>query len=396
MPRTNLHIFLSSIESETRLFKEAAFTLGNGILDRVVVFGLWADGLAREETTPFGLEIQRKPTLIRRYKNFPLVGRVRLLSKALAALSLLQYSVAAILFARRLRPDHVSCHNAAMLPVSWVASKLVGATLEYLPHELETQRAGLTWIKHKIESWIERRFIPSARHVVVVNDFIADWYRDTYGLKNLYEVRNMPEQATLAIREMPEGDFRTRFQIPDSATVFIYQGLFGKARGTTDLIEMFARLDPARGHLVMMGYGDGTEQTEVEEAAARLPNVHYQPAVPRDWIISYTSGADVGLNAIKTAPLSYRYSLPNKFFEYTHAGLAVIVSRNLEYMANLIDQNAIGWAIDFDQVEEKICAIAGTDLSAYRERTRTFAQDSVWETDAAIFNTVYAPKDIAL
>ena len=387
--RLNLHIFLSGIENETRLFKEARYTLEQGIFSRVVVLGTWSQGLEPREVTEHGLEILRVKLLIRRYAELGSLRRLPMLSKVMAALSMAQFLAAAVNQARRLRPSHISCHNAMLLPIAWAAARLSGASLVYVPHELETHRSGLGVVMRKIEGAAERTLLKAQTPVVVVCDPIADWYRDNYGLTNVHVARNVPERTAVEARPVPSGDFRTRFNVPDSARIFIYQGMFGKARGTDRLLELFSRLDPDAAHLVLMGFGENADQAEVDACVARHRNIHYQPAVSREWIISYTTGADVGLLIVENAPLSYRYALPNKFFEYAHAGVPILVSDNFELLSKTIRDEGLGWSQPYHGVEASILDLTKTDLGPFRARAREFAGNAVWEEDARVFATVY-------
>lgn len=393
MTAFTLHIFLSSIESETRLYKEAAFTLKTGICVRVAVLGLWREGLAMQETTAYGLEIRRLQTIVRRYRNSALLRRLGVLRKVFALLSLIQYAFACIMTARQLRPDHISCHNAIMLPVAWAAARWSGATLEYLPHELETQRSGLMGMAKRVTAFVERRFIGSARNVVVVCEPIQEWYKNAYGLANVHVVRNVPERDAVQVRPLPEGGFRERFGIPDSAKVFIYQGLFSMGRGIETLLETFSKLDPAHSHLVLMGYGDDRYQAMVDDAAASRANVHFQPAVAREWIVSYSASADVGIFISERASLSYRYALPNKFFEWAHAGLPILVSENLEYQASLLQENGFGWAAPFDCLIRAVKRVSDTDLAPFARNASRYAASAIWDEEAKVFTQVYRSKN---
>ena len=140
---------MSNVEKETRLFKDASYTLRNGILDRVVVIGLWAEGLDERAVTDYGLEIIRWPTVLRLLKNRPIVRRLALFYRVLALISIIQYISAVILTSRQMRPNHISCHNAILLPVCWLAAKISKSHLQYLPHELETRRSGLIGLRKK-------------------------------------------------------------------------------------------------------------------------------------------------------------------------------------------------------------------------------------------------------
>ncbi|KZX91534.1 hypothetical protein A3718_13895 [Erythrobacter sp. HI0019] len=355
----------------------------------MAVLGLWREGLPLHETTEYGLEVHRVPTMVRRWRNSTLMGRFRPLRQVVALLSLIQYSLACIAAAKRLRPDHISCHNAAVLPFAWAATLFSGAKLEYLPHELETQRTGLNGISKRITAIIERWFIRSSSNIVVVCDPIRDWYRDTYGLTNVHVVRNVPEKDAVGVHPIPEGGFRERFNIPDEAKVFIYQGLFSAGRGIEILIKTFSQLAPERCQLVLMGYGDEPYQEMINEAARQYTNIHCQPAVAREWIVSYSAGADVGIFISERASLSYRYALPNKFFEWAHAGLPILVSDNLEYQASLLQQAGFGWAARLEDLTSMVQQISETDLTPFAQNARRYASTAIWEDDAKAFAQIY-------
>lgn len=390
MTKFALHIFLSTIENETRLYKEAAYNLQGGICTRVTVLGLWNEGLAVQETTDYGLQIRRLKTMARRYRSSALLRRFALLRKSVALVSLVQYAFACVFVARKMQPDHISCHNAVMLPVAWAASRLSGATLEYLPHELETQRTGLASMAKRATAYIERRFIHAARNVVVVCDPIREWYENAYGLTNVRVVRNVPEKGAVRIRDIPEGGFREQFDIPDSAKVFIYQGLFSAGRGIEALLNCFKTLDAEKGHLVLMGYGENHYQAMIDAATQQYQNIHFQPAVTREWIISYSASADVGIFISERASLSYRYALPNKFFEWAHAGLPILVSENLEYQAKLLREGDFGWAAPLDGLSQAVENISQSDLKKFTQNARKYAADAVWDQDAKVFAEVYS------
>lgn len=387
--RINLHIFLAHIQSETRLYKETTYTLQEGLFSRVVVCGLWGVDLSRKEVSSWGLEIYRKKTLINFYKKVPFLRKAITLRKICAGVSLIQYGLFVLWKAAVLRPTHVSCHNVALLPLSWLAARLLGAHLIYVPHELETERAHLQGKAKIIQSWVEQKFIRFAREIVVVCDPIAQWYRENYTLDNVSTVRNVPKRADTARSDRSKNILRDIFKIPDSALIVIYQGVLGPARGTSRLLETFAALDGEHFHLVLMGFGDATVLNTVDIAVEENSNIHYQPAVPMSEIISYTASADVAIFVTNESALSYRFSLPNKFFEYMHGGLPVIVSDNLEYLSSIVRTENLGWIAPYNDIKTVIESISIQQSASYRERALCFAKRAVWEIDAEAYRHIY-------
>jgi glycosyltransferase involved in cell wall biosynthesis len=62
--------------------------------------------------------------------------------------------------------------------------------------------------------------------------------------------------------------------------------------------------------------------------------------------------ADLGLSAEEDICLNYRYALPNKLFDYIHAGIPVLVS-GLSEMEKIVTERQIGQIIA-DRSPEKL------------------------------------------
>lgn len=70
-------------------------------------------------------------------------------------------------------------------------------------------------------------------------------------------------------------------------------------------------------------------------------------------LLSYTSSAYIGLCIIENYGMSYFLSLPNKLFEYCHAGIPVIAS-NFPEIKKFVVQYNIGELIDPNNLNELI------------------------------------------
>ncbi|MBT9490426.1 MAG: hypothetical protein IV093_23210, partial [Rubrivivax sp.] len=101
------------------------------------------------------------------------------------------------------------------------------------------------------------------------------------------------------------------------------------------------------------------------------------------------SGADIGIFIAEAPPLNDRWALPNKFFEFVHSGLPVLVSDNLELLSKIVAEHDIGWSAPYADIPRKIEALVETDVESYRARVRGYARSAVWEEDALVFETVY-------
>lgn len=88
------------------------------------------------------------------------------------------------------------------------------------------------------------------------------------------------------------------------------------------------------------------------------------PVAPED-VVSYVATADVGIIVAPNACLSYAYSLPNKLFEMSLAGLPLVVSDLVE-MRRFVVSNGIGQILPSDAPRD----IARTVMAVYQDREK--------------------------
>jgi glycosyltransferase involved in cell wall biosynthesis len=67
--------------------------------------------------------------------------------------------------------------------------------------------------------------------------------------------------------------------------------------------------------------------------------------LPFDRLAWYTRQATIGMSLEQNLGLSYYYSLPNKLFDYLHAGLPVIAS-DLPEIKKIVEDVSFGLVID--------------------------------------------------
>lgn len=385
--RLNLHLFLSPLQHETRLFKEARACLELGIFDEVHALGYQAPGQQGRDRHGSGLLIHRVMTVTARLQNKG--GKHGpYLRVATAIASLLQFSFVAIRLAGSLKPAYITCHNPILLPASFLSAALCGAKVVYSPHELEAERTGLTGAYKRFSVALERWLIRRCSAVVVVCEPIAEWYRTRYGLKKVNVVRAIPEGRAVQARDSAAREaIRESHGVPTEALLFIYQGLLEPARGVDLLLEAFLGLEEPF-HLMLMGYG-GSE-ARIRKEVATCSRIHFQSAVPIDQIVRYSAAADVGIFALANpVTRSYALSLPNKFFEYVSAGLPVLVSNNLELLTRLVREHGLGWVTSPENLSVTIESIGRDAVSERMPAVARFAVANTWGRERLVYHEVY-------
>jgi len=364
----NLHLYPSDIRFESRMLKATNSLAGTGKFTEIHLIGILEPGLAEHERIDSIRSIWRVPLS----KPLP-IPKTRGLQR------LLQWTAKILTRYRREDVSVVHCHSLEDLPIG-VLLKLVHrrVRLVYDAHELETERNGLKGIRKLTAKIKERLLIRFVDHTLVVSDSIAAWYRQAYKRDAITVVRNMPSANGWSRHEQPSSIFRERFGI-DGGVVFLYQGALMRGRGIDLLLSAFSKVGKDK-HIVLMGYG--SYEPQVKQFAEKFSNIHFHEAVKPDEVMRYTAGADVGICLIENVCLSYYYSLPNKLFEYTLAGMPVIVSKFPE-MLKFVAAFENGWdtAVQEESVLNLIENIDRQDIEAKRRNCLKARESIGWSSE---------------
>lgn len=374
-----VHILLNSGQFQSRVMKEARTALESGLFDEVHIIGKKGradNALPDLETLAPGITLERVPVPDKAGGAPASLG-----ARMTWMINAIRRGVAA-------KGAAVSVHHVMLLPVGVLVKLLSRARLVYDAHELETESASLVNSPvakrvTKITEWALLRFVDQ---IIVVSEPIGDWYRARHS-SPVTAIHNYPRRA---VTSQGRNSLRLIHDIPDDQTVFIYQGAIQANRGIHLLLEVFTAGMVPNGVLVLMGYG--AMARDAQSAADSSPHVRYQPAVPPDQILSYTSTADVGLCVFDAVCRSYALAMPNKLFEYIQAGLPVVVGRPLSAMSSVVCERGIGLTSDLtpSALASALNEICRSDRSAMLAAIKSAAGEFTWENEEPRLAKVYA------
>lgn len=249
-----------------------------------------------------------------------------------------------------LKPDVLHAHDMHVIGIAAHASARAHAAGRDVPwvydaHEYVpglSQYGGRT--ARVVEGWadLEDEFIREATRVITVSPAIADALGEKYGLAaKPAVVLNIPT-------EEPPGRERVRTlrevcQIGPDVPLLTYVGGMTRARGVHTAIEAMSLLTEAHLGLVCVPHNDTwyVRQLRAQATAAGLGDrVHFVNPVGPDQVVEFLKGVDVALIPALSYP-SHEMSLPNKLFEYLHAGVPV-VSTELDSIRTFLRENGVG------------------------------------------------------
>jgi glycosyltransferase involved in cell wall biosynthesis len=281
------------------------------------------------------------------------------------------------------------CHDLNTLFVGSVCKRRrPGTRLVYDSHELATERSRMSRLRRRWARWNERRGLPFADEVILTTATRANHVARLYGIPTPTVLRNVPERI-----EIEEGwDLRERLGIVPDDRILLYQGSIQEFRGIEETIGALAHLD--RCVFVVIGYGH--HRPVLEELVHRRglgERVRFLGPIPNDELLWYTASANVGMCVIRGTSLSYRWSMPNKLFEYMMAGIPVVAS-DYEEMGRVVREEGVGEVCDPGDPADIARAVrtvldAPDGGAAYREAARRAIERFNWGVEQEVLLDLY-------
>ena len=368
MKNINLHIYPSDMVNESRIFKQARFISKNYNFEKIILIGIWKDGISKNQLLENKIQIKR----------------ISLLNIQNRKILYLFYFIYVSVFIILKKPSMVNIHNLELLPIALIA-KLFKIKIIYDTHELETEKSNIKGLRKKFSKWLEHLLIKKVDHIFVVSENIADWYLKAYNIPRPTVIFN----ASPAENVKKTNYFKDFFCLRDDQIILLYQGLLATERGVNVLLEAFKNRKNDKIVVVFMGYGELEEK--IQFISKSYNNIFFHKVVPSDQLLSYTASADIGVHLIENISLNNYFCMPNKLFEYAISTLPVIVS-NVKEMSEFVKKYQMGVVVikntveDFNHVIDKLLR---TDISILSQNSRKAALENSWEQQEAKMKIIY-------
>jgi glycosyltransferase involved in cell wall biosynthesis len=302
-----------------------------------------------------------------------------------------EYQVRLFFFLMFRNPAVLVSNDLDTLLPNFLVSKLTGAELVYDSHELFCEVPELQNNPGKKNAWkrLERWIFPRLKHVFTVNDSIAKIYSEEYNVK-LNVVRNIP---FLSVQQSIQDATRSELAIPLHKKIIVIQGAgLNVDRGVEEAV--LAMQDVETAMLMIVGTGDVIDVLkEMVEKNKLKDKVVFTGKVPFEKLVQYTRHADLGLSLDKDTNINYKYSLPNKVFDYIHAGVPVLASDLIEVKKVVLDWDIgdVVYTHDPKDIAGKINLILNSEdlLLKWKKNCKIAASVLNWEEEEKVLKEVY-------
>ncbi|HEY1039652.1 MAG TPA: glycosyltransferase, partial [Bacteroidia bacterium] len=288
-----------------------------------------------------------------------------------------EFQVRLFLFLLFRKKDLLYSNDLDTLYPNYINSKLSGAAIIYDSHEIFCEVPELMNNPSKKKTWerLEKRIVPKLKYCITVNRSIAKWFEDKYKV-TFNVVRNIGNPPQLAQLKN-----RTELGLPADKKIVLIQGAgINIDRGAEETVEAMTHLDGVL--LLIIGGGDVIHILKENVVMWGLEEkVQFKSKMPAEELYHYTCNADLGITIDKNNNINYRYSLPNKVFDFINAGVPILASP-LPEIKNVIDTYNIGDYIashDPAHIAEKINEMLHrAEYNVWKANTVKAKQENNW------------------
>jgi glycosyltransferase involved in cell wall biosynthesis len=291
------------------------------------------------------------------------------------------------------------------MPATFLAAKIKGKPIVYDTHEYYLgmpELEGKLKIK-KIWQTIERYIFPRVKYIYTICQSFCDLYYNDYG-KQLWYIQNVPQLNINSTGQFENHKKEIDAKIPTGRKILLFQGAgINVERGVEELVLSMQYLDANQFHLLIVGGGDLFDVIcNLVKEKSLSDRITIIPKVPFEVLKHITHKAHLGFTLDKPTNINHIYGLPNKIFDYLHAGVPVLSSRLIE-LEKIIQKYNVGTFIEnHDPVHIANCIVKVFEqpqlLEEWTVNTQKVKRDFNWENEEKkllnIFYTV--SQDAAL
>ena len=231
------------------------------------------------------------------------------------------------------RADLILANDLQTLPLALKVGKGAKVVLDAHEHAPRQYEDILSWrlLIQNYATYLCRKYIPQVHGMTTVCQGIAEAYEKETGIK------------PVVLTSAPDFEELQPHLLDDRKSVIrlIHHGVAGRSRKIENMIEAMDDLHARFELNLMLMESDPSYLHTLKRMAQHNSRIHFLTPVPMRTLPTYLNQFDIGVFLIEPVNFNYRYILPNKFFEFIQARLAIAIGPSPE-MARMVREYDLG------------------------------------------------------
>lgn len=234
---------------------------------------------------------------------------------------------------KRVNPNLILANDLDCLVIArkfWPNIKVVFDAHEYAPEEYNSTDD--FWLKNEKPSRIFacNNYLSSVSGMTTVCQGIADEFNRNFNIPcNIEIITNSPFFESIPVKST------------GSIIKLIHHGLGSPLRKIELMAEVVKELGKGwELHLILVE-GDFAYINSLKKRYKNCANIYFHDPVPTKLISKFISQFDIGIFILEPDIFNYKWALPNKFFEFIQARLAIAIGPSPE-MAHIVNSCGLG------------------------------------------------------
>lgn len=283
------------------------------------------------------------------------------------------------------RYDLIHANDLDTLPVAVKAAEGSNTRILYDAHEYSLDAGGESWrvrLRSPFRKYLLQTYGPKISAMITVAHGIGNLYRSHFNFESKV-IMNVPYYREHAFRP-----------VNPACINLVHHGAVIAGRNIEDLISMMSRLDDRfHLHLMLIPVYKSYHASLLQLAKKTAPDrIHFLRPVAPHQVTEVVNRFDIGIPLMRVDKISYFNALPNKFFDYIIAGLAIAVSP-LPEMERIVKEHQIG-AISPDQTIDSMVDVLNSlspdQINEFKKNSLTLAKTLNGDVEMQKLMDIYA------
>ncbi len=202
---------------------------------------------------------------------------------------------------------------------------------EYAPRQNE-ESWRWRWFVAPFQRWLVRTHVTRVDSVSTVGAELAREYAREFGIP-----------AAVVVNAAPYAD-RSPQPVHDPLRL-VHSGLARRNRSLEVMLDAVRETTRSLTLDLYLMPNDPAYLAELRERVADLPQIRFHDPVPPEALGDQLAECDLGVFVLPPLTFNYRFTLPNKLFDFVQARLGVLVGPSPE-MAALVREHRLGMVLD--------------------------------------------------